>query len=73
MIEQPVDCGCEGEVIEDGKAIQTEGELAPENSEVTDAEQIERVDQAEIPSPMLTEATLGKTSLLKRMSNWLNL
>jgi hypothetical protein len=71
MIEQPVDCGCEGEVIEDGQAIQTEGELIPEDSEVTDAEQIERVDQAEIPSPMLTEATLGKTSLLKRMSNWL--
>ena len=74
MIEQPVDFdACEGEVIETGLSEQTEGEVVPENVEVTDLEQIERVDQAEIPSPLLTEATLGKTSFLKRMSNWMSL
>ena len=73
MIEPPVDCGCEGEVIDAGQPVQTEGEVVPENVEVTDVEQIERVDQPEIPSPLLTEATLGKPSFLKRMSNWLSL
>jgi uncharacterized repeat protein (TIGR01451 family) len=73
MIEQPVDCGCEGEIIETEQLMQTEGEAVPVANELTDGEQIERTDQAEIPSPLLTEATLGKTSLLKRMSNWLNI
>ena len=77
IIEQPVDCGCEGDVIQTGDAIQTgpsvltEEQIVPENNELTDSEQIERVDEPEIPSPLLTEATLGKTSFMKRMSNWL--
>ena len=73
MIEQPVDCGCEGEVIEAEQLMQIEGEAVPENNELTDAQQIERTDQAEIPSPLLTEVTLGKNSFLKRMSDWLTL
>ena len=71
LIEQPVDSGGEGEGIQVTPPVPTEEQIVPEGSELIDAEQTEHVDQAEIPLPLLTEATLGKISFLKRMSNWL--